>query len=266
MKPIIRESTLKKYIKNIWVLENHDIEKTDHSLKFFADGCSGLMFQQTESGVYIGDKALSSFLLYGQTVKPIEMKCSGSYKMIVFVLYPYAIHALFGINACELTDTCLDMLSYSSDSNGVEENLRKAVTTEEQVSLMEAFLLKQASAANADQQIQNMTMFMMNSNGTYSIKDLQQKTEMSERTFERKFATQVGVPPKLFSKIVRFHSSIRQMDKGKYEKLSDVAYENGYADQSHFVRNFKEFTSITPRAYKSKKSKEKKPVDGSVQF
>lgn len=265
MKPIIRKSALNKYIKNIWILENHDIEKTDHSLKFFADGCSGLMFQQTESGVFIEDKALSSFLLYGQTVKPIEMKCSGSYKMIVFVLYPYAIHALFGLNASELTDTCLDMRTYSAHSKEVESNLKQAASTEEQIAIMETFLSNQATSAKADPRIQHMTTFMMNSNGTYTVKDLQETTEMSERTFERKFARQVGVPPKLFSKIVRFHSSIRQMDKGNYEKLSDVAYENGYSDQSHFVRNFKEFTSITPRAYKSKRISDNQPLDGFMQ-
>lgn len=265
MKPIIRKSALNKYIKNIWILENHDITKNDHSLKFFADGCSGLMFQQTESGVFIEDKALSSFLLYGQTVKPIEMKCSGSYKMIVFVLYPYAIHALFGLNASALTDTCLDMKTYSALSKEVESNLKQADSTEEQIGIMETFLSNQATSAKADLQIQHMTTFMMNSKGTYTVKDLQETTEMSERTFERKFVRQVGVPPKLFSKIVRFHSSIRQMDKGNYEKLSDIAYENGYSDQSHFVRNFKEFTSITPRAYKSKRISDNQSPDGFIQ-
>ncbi|MCE7064863.1 helix-turn-helix domain-containing protein [Dyadobacter sp. CY326] len=252
MQPIIRPSVLTKYIKNIWILENHDIQQTDHSLKFFADGCSGLMFQQSQSGVYIEEKPLSDLLLYGQTVQPIELKCTGSYKMIVFILYPYAVHALFGLKACSLTDTCLDMRTYSETSEQVANALIQAHSTDDQVKIMEAFLQAQASNSSPDLEIEEMTTFIMNANGAVTVKDLQQESDMSERTLERRFTRQIGVSPKLFSKIIRFQSSIKQMDAGDYKKLSDVAYENGYADQSHFVRNFKEFTHITPRAYKPK--------------
>lgn len=265
MQPIIRESALHPYVRNVWILENHDIPETPHKLKFFADGCPGLMFQQSESGVRIDEEVLSPFLLYGQTVKPIEMKCTGSYKMIILILHPNALHALFALNASDLTDTCLDMQSYSVHSKAVGSALIASATTEERVRIMEAFLLRQASQAKGDQEIQHMTSFIMNSNGSLPVKHLQARIEMSERTFERKFIRQVGVPPKLFSKIIRFSSSIRQIDIGDYSKLSDIAYENGYADQSHFVRSFKEFTSITPRAYKKKQIEENKQFDGFVQ-
>jgi AraC-like DNA-binding protein len=36
---------------------------------------------------------------------------------------------------------------------------------------------------------------------------------------------------------------------GEFDKLTDVAYKTGFADQSHFIRSFKEFTQITPNDY-----------------
>ncbi|TSJ47977.1 helix-turn-helix domain-containing protein [Fluviicola chungangensis] len=39
------------------------------------------------------------------------------------------------------------------------------------------------------------------------------------------------------------------MKGGHFEKITDVAYANGYFDQSHYIRSFKEFTNTTPNGY-----------------
>jgi AraC-like DNA-binding protein len=81
-------------------------------------------------------------------------------------------------------------------------------------------------------------------------KELQQKTQLSERSLERKFKDSVGISPKLFARIIRFQETLNQMRNNKYEKLSDIAYENDYADQAHFIRVFKEFTGFSPLDFK----------------
>jgi AraC-like DNA-binding protein len=73
---------------------------------------------------------------------------------------------------------------------------------------------------------------------------------LSERTLERRFKQSIGISAKLFSRICRFQESLNQLRKNKYDKLSDIAYENGYADQSHFIRSFKEFTGVSPFDYR----------------
>jgi len=73
---------------------------------------------------------------------------------------------------------------------------------------------------------------------------------LSEKSFERKFKQGVGISPKLFSRICRFQAALNQLRNNHYRKLSDVAYENGYADQSHFIRAFKEFAGFSPQQYR----------------
>jgi AraC-like DNA-binding protein len=253
MEPVIKNSFLTNYVKNIWVAENRDFEHADHSLKFFADGCPGLMFHQSESPMFLGDKELSTLLLYGQTVKPIQIRAKGSYKIIVFILHPYVLHSLFNIQAAELTDSCLDMSEFSEFASKTMQNLLESRNTDEQVNIMEMFIHEQAGFENRDDLVENAASFIMNSNGANTMRELQEKWKISERTFERRFSRYVGISPKLFSKICRFDSSVRQLEQGVYDKLSDIAYENGYADQSHFVRTFKEFTNETPSEYRAKK-------------
>ena len=72
---------------------------------------------------------------------------------------------------------------------------------------------------------------------------------MSERNFERKFREYVGISPKLFSRICRFQSSLKQLQESNYEKLSDIAFENNFSDQSHFIRTFKEFAGFSPNQF-----------------
>lgn len=62
--------------------------------------------------------------------------------------------------------------------------------------------------------------------------------------------TAIGISPKLFARISRFQESLYQLRAGKYDKLSDVAYENEYFDQSYFIRVFKEFTGFSPLQFK----------------
>jgi len=82
------------------------------------------------------------------------------------------------------------------------------------------------------------------------LKDLQQKLRMTERSLERRFKQAIGISPKLFGRICRFQVSLNQLRKDNYDKLSDIAYENGYADQSHFIRSFREFAGVSPFDFK----------------
>ncbi|HEY5825191.1 MAG TPA: AraC family transcriptional regulator, partial [Cyclobacteriaceae bacterium] len=54
--------------------------------------------------------------------------------------------------------------------------------------------------------------------------------------------------PKLYGKINRFQHSLGLINQ-KDTSLTDIAYEAGYFDQSHFIREFKSFTGVTPSSY-----------------
>jgi AraC-like DNA-binding protein len=90
---------------------------------------------------------------------------------------------------------------------------------------------------------------IIQSKGSVSLITLRETLQLSERSFERKFKQHVGIPPKLFSRIARFQASLNQLKRNQFDKLSDIAFENDYADQSHFIRSFKEFAGCSPFQY-----------------
>jgi hypothetical protein len=95
-------------VKDIMVLEDDAAGKT--ILPFFADGCPGIMFQQTENGLYVSphDKSMPLLFLYGQTIQPVELIIEGSYSLIGFQLYPFVLSSFFDLNAKDLNDDCYD--------------------------------------------------------------------------------------------------------------------------------------------------------------
>ena len=68
------------------------------------------------------------------------------------------------------------------------------------------------------------------------------------KQFERTFSKYVGVNPKKFASIVRFQNVIQINSKDK-RTLSQIAIDNGYYDQSHFIHDFKSITGLTPKAF-----------------
>jgi AraC-like DNA-binding protein len=53
----------------------------------------------------------------------------------------------------------------------------------------------------------------------------------------------------MYSRVCQFQSAFQQLNQYQFLKYSDIAYDNGFADQNHFNRVFKEFTNLTPTAY-----------------
>ncbi|GGG85662.1 AraC family transcriptional regulator [Paenibacillus radicis (ex Gao et al. 2016)] len=85
--------------------------------------------------------------------------------------------------------------------------------------------------------------------GTLDVKGLSLDTGYSSRYMLKKFEKYVGLPPKLFSRIVRFQNVIHSLEYQHYDKTMDRISELGYFDQNHFIKEFKEFSFTTPKKY-----------------
>lgn len=84
---------------------------------------------------------------------------------------------------------------------------------------------------------------------TFQITEFCQRNNISIRQLERMYNKYIGVSAITYSTLNRFHTSINQLLYNDYTKLSDIAYENGYFDQMHFIKDFKRFAGNTPKRF-----------------
>ncbi len=253
-KTLQPDKSISLFVKNILVFEELSGTK-ETTLPFFADGYPGLMFQETENGLVVQphNKKMPLLFIYGQTINPIELQIKGKYKLIVFQLYPFILKSFFNISAIDINDNCYNIQQLES-GNDIIKKLIKDTDTEKRIDLMTDFLFTifKAKQTNLDLTIKQSIQLILDTKGQLSIKDVCAKIHLTERTFERRFANETGVSPKQFSKIIQFQQSLEQLTLKEFTKLTDVVYNNGFADQSHFTRVFKAFTGKTPKKFLSK--------------
>ena len=249
---------LKANIRYFWTLECNKEEDTASVFRPITDGCPGLMFHQSDQGnIYQQDKKLPALFVYGQTTNPAALQLPAKCRIIGAVFHPHALHSIFGLNADVLTNSCTDLNNLSDKSLILHEQLANTLSTFDQISMISFSLFCNSEKNHAAQNnvISAAISYISQQNGNICFKNLLEKIQMTERTFERQFRKTVGISPKLYARICQFQSALHQLRSQNYKKLSDVAFENEYADQSHFTRVFKEFSGFSPYEFQ-KTSKE----------
>lgn len=258
-RQILPPDHLKSYVRYFWTLESACEPNSCRSFVPIPDGCPGIIFHKSENGCYLqeGHYKLPEIYLYGQTTGFSQINSFGSFKTIGVYFYPHAIKTIFSLPANEITNTCLSLeLLNNRKFEELSDRLSHAETTDQQIAVLSAYLTELISRHNKgiDQVTQYALNKLIGSKGSMTLKDLQEDLRITERSFERRFNQFIGISPKLFSRVCRFQASLDQIRNNEYSKLTDVAFESGYADQSHFIRSFKEFTGFSPEQYQKQSS------------
>ena len=239
--------------KDIFIMEMDEIG-TGKKLPFYADGFAGIVYSKSASPFYQQPKGkkLPNFYLCGQTVEPITLDVNGAFKLICIRLYPFAVRILLGVEPKVLKDDCYDLrLVENVDTQYTLEKLEQLEDWDDIIEVLADYfneLLKNASV-NPDYRIKLAINLILKANGAISIKELRDKLCVTERTLERHFLKEIGVTAKQFAKIIQFSSAMEQMTETDYVNLTEIGYDNSFADQSHFIRTFKRYTGKTPKEF-----------------
>jgi transcriptional regulator GlxA family with amidase domain len=87
--------------------------------------------------------------------------------------------------------------------------------------------------------------------GQFRVAELAEYCNLSARQLQRRFQDVVGVSPKILARTIRFDEIRRRLMFNPDANLTDLAYEFGFTDQAHFIRDFKEFAGKTPGEFAS---------------
>jgi AraC-like DNA-binding protein len=165
------------------------------------------------------------------------------------VLRPGAAEVLFGVDADELSGkhTALEDL-WGPRAVSIRDELAELSLPEARLDAFERLLAGRLpvvrglhpAVAHALQQFRI----------TKAVHDVVRQTGYSHRRFIALFSRAVGLTPKTYCRVLRFQHVLRRAGTDGLASLTDLAMASGYSDQSHFNREFREFTGVTPTVYR----------------
>lgn len=239
---------LSNWVRHYFFIEQNGDAQNYVPFKLMADGFSNLIFQYNSA---FQDSDNNNFyppiILTGHTSKNRNLVACNNFGVCGIVFYPFAIPYFFKIKAGDVVNEVIDgRLLLKTLNNEIEERLACANTNHKRADIFTSFLIKKLCAVKTPTDIvQQSIQQIIQRQGILHIEILCKHVNISRRQMERKFSEHVGFSPKYFSRIIRFQSTLLHPSYS----MTDVAYSFGYADQAHFIREFQEFSGISPKHY-----------------
>lgn len=193
------------------------------------------------------EKAPPIVIVGRQTQRKADVIASGNVVTFTIHFQPTGFYHLFQIPLSEMTNLTLDGRDVIGTEVGLlYEQLCQVDSFQAMVDLAEAFLLKKMRNSHLIHPVQAAAIAILHQRGSTNLSALVSASHLSLRQFERSFTEQVGVPPKLFSRIVRFTHALECKHREPHRRWADIAYEAGYSDQMHLIRDCRAFAEETP--------------------
>lgn len=236
------------YVRTVLILDG-SLQSTAADLPLVTNGMPALVCCTEKDPT--GGERITRFTLFGKSVPSECWEINPDKTIIAYFFKPFAMASIFNVPAAKLLETPVELYDlFPHKINAVRTQLVYTVSTTQKVEMLEHFLTHQFEENRPVCEIVRYATDEIMCNPNVEILSiLLQKLNLNKRTFQRIFKKYVGVPANQYRRICQFQFSFAQVRAKEFNTLTDVAYDNGFSDQSHFIRSFKEFADTTPNNY-----------------
>jgi len=247
---------LSDYVKTVLIAEGF-AKGEDNNLPLFTNGMPALLCRTAKTPTGIED--IVQLSIFGKSTLREDWALQKNETTIAFFFKPFALATVFNLPAAQLIKAPITLSNWNAHkTNALKTQLTFAETTKKKNEALESLLLLQLKQQQREcEVIRYSTDKIMLNSGKEILPEILKELNLTERTFQRVFKKFVGISPVQYRRICQFKISFDQLRNGQFDNLGDVAYKTGFADQSHFIRSFKEFTEVTPKEYRKSGLKRK---------
>lgn len=227
-----------------------DIVQPDMSVpaRVLPDGCTDMLITYDSVG------SLHSYGYCGNYTHPFavpgpsDAPASADYTFGVR-FFPGGAYVFHGLPLEEFTDRRIPLHEcWPVELSELQERMAGTKSFKERVQVMNTYLSPLSLQPNTYEHdlMKNVLHRIFKDGGRMSVRELAMREVVSERQLHRKFAEWVGVSPKRFSEVVRFHRVLDSIHQGHTTDGVALALNHGFFDQAHLIRQFRKFYGETP--------------------
>jgi AraC-like DNA-binding protein len=167
-------------------------------------------------------------------------------------LTPIGAYQFFGLPISEIANRSLDLGDvFGADGRLLAERLRSACDWQTRFQLLDLAILKRlACAPTPSLGVTHAWRRMRDTHGLVDIGALAEEVGWSRKHLASQFGAQVGLAPKVMARVLRFNRAISLLKETETASdWSGIAFDCGYYDQSHLIREFRDFAGQTPTEF-----------------
>jgi AraC-like DNA-binding protein len=161
-----------------------------------------------------------------------------------------APEAVLGVPASAIAGRIvpLEDLWGAAATRGLTDRLAAASRTGEAVAILESAIAERLAIADGRRAPAQLALDAASRLACASVNVVAGDLGVSERHLRRIFRETVGVNPKAFAKLARFHRALRAAREDRHSSWASIASAAGYYDQAHLIAEFRSIAGATPQA------------------
>jgi AraC-like DNA-binding protein len=249
-KEYLPHSSLRDHVKCFWIMEReytpeHPAEDVtpDAFIELIVNFGAPYVLQ-TEGAT---DREMPRAFLVGLQSKPLVFRCDGTVKLVATRFYAWGALPFLADQARGLDNLSATL---GREWDGLATRVEPSVREDDYdaaVAIVEDHLIGRLLTAKVDlKKIQSAAKMLYLQKGQFRVADLAEHCNLSSRQLQRQFKDVVGVSAKTLARSIRFEEVRKRLMLDPEQSLTALAYEQGYADQAHFIHDFQEFADRTP--------------------
>jgi AraC-like DNA-binding protein len=161
-----------------------------------------------------------------------------------------AAEAVLGVPASAIAGriVALDDLWGAAAARRFCDRLAVARTTTDAAAIVERAIAERVASAGPCRGPSQLALEAAERLATANVNAVAVELGVSERHLRRIFRDAIGVSPKAFARLARFHRALRAAREGRGTSWARIAAASGYYDQAHLIDEFRAIAGVTPRA------------------
>ena len=242
----------KTLINSIWRLSENDLHKRKEII--LPKGTIEIIFNFSNQVNYINpslqiSKKLPIVFINGINFKPFELIKTGRQEFLGIQLNSIGLRLVFNISAKEFNNSVYDGKEICTQLDNVANELFYEKVFNQQVELILNWIRNIVPSNNFQYSTSRVQKLLsLNCNHNLTVKKISKEICLSERQLRRFSQDWLGMNTEEFILYNKYLSSLHLLHHSK-QTLTGIGLEAGYYDQSHFIREFKSYTDLTPKQY-----------------